>query len=193
MPNWFAFLSYVSIAAFTPGPNNVTCMNNGIKIGLRKSIGYNFGVWIGYGLMNLATALFGAGLYASFPAAKPYIQWVGAGYLVWLAWQVFRSSHNSKEAGIVPHTFWPSFFIQFINVKAIFFALTTNSTFVVPYFKGFWVLFLVSFGISFISFISTIVWTLFGSLFEGFLTRHEKLSNALMALLLLYSALMLFL
>ena len=193
MLNWMAFLSYVFISAYTPGPNNITCMNNGIRMGLRKSLGYCFGVFAGYFVMMMLLSAFGSRIWSEFPTIKPVIQGLGALYLLWLAYTVWISTGKKDSDNVAPHTFWPSFFIQFLNIKGVFFAFTTSTTFVVPYFSNWILITLVIALVSGIGFSATIVWGLFGSIFQEFLLKHEKVSNIIMALLLVYCAVMLFL
>ncbi|MGL5254322.1 MAG: LysE family transporter [Brevinema sp.] len=193
MLNWAAFLSYIFISAYTPGPNNITCMNNGIRMGLRKSIGYCFGVLVGSFVMMMLLSTFGSHLWKEFPSIKPVIQGLGALYLLWLAHSVWTSTGKSNVENVAPHTFWPSFFIQFINIKGIFFAFTTSTTFIVPNFDSWTMITLMTILISSIGFSGAIVWGLFGSIFQKFLLKHEKTSNTVMALLLVYCAIMLFL
>ncbi len=45
MPNFSAFLSYVIITTFTPGPNNIMSMSNASRYGFRKSLPFNVGVF----------------------------------------------------------------------------------------------------------------------------------------------------
>ncbi|HWJ02835.1 MAG TPA: lysine transporter LysE, partial [Verrucomicrobiae bacterium] len=37
MPNFAAFLSYVLVTSFTPGPNNIMSMSNASRYGFKKS------------------------------------------------------------------------------------------------------------------------------------------------------------
>ena len=48
MPNVFAFLSYVVVTTFTPGPNNVMSMSNASRYGFRRSMRFTTGVCAGF-------------------------------------------------------------------------------------------------------------------------------------------------
>lgn len=48
MPNVFAFLSYVALTTFTPGPNNIMSMSNASRFGLRRSMRFTVGVCAGF-------------------------------------------------------------------------------------------------------------------------------------------------
>ena len=66
--------------------------------------------------------------------------------------------------------------------------------YVIPYYHGQWgVLFLFAILLSFIGFLATLSWTAFGSAFRKLFTDHAKVVNTIMALLLVYCAVSLFL
>jgi threonine/homoserine/homoserine lactone efflux protein len=83
--------------------------------------------------------------------------------------------------------------LQFVNPKVILYGITTVSTFIVPYYKSAFVLTGFSAILAFIGFVSTCCWALFGSMFQRFLIKNDKLVNTIMALLLVYCAVSLFL
>jgi threonine/homoserine/homoserine lactone efflux protein len=41
MPNPLAFLAYILVTAYTPGPNNILSMSNGSMYGFKKSFPFN--------------------------------------------------------------------------------------------------------------------------------------------------------
>ena len=42
--NFFAFITYVVVTTFTPGPNNMMAMSNGLQDGFRKTLRFLAGV-----------------------------------------------------------------------------------------------------------------------------------------------------
>ena len=83
--------------------------------------------------------------------------------------------------------------LQFVNVKVIIFAVTTMSTFVLPHVRSLPALVLFAFGLAGTAFVSVNCWAAFGAAFSRALRRHERAANAVMALLLVYCALSLYL
>lgn len=97
MPNPFAFLSYVMLTTFTPGPNNIMSMSTASKYGFRKSLRFTSGVFAGFCLFMatvsfVATsswALFGS-IFERFLAQNGrVIAWIMAGLLVYCAVSLF--------------------------------------------------------------------------------------------------------
>src|SRR5690554_3087274 len=97
MPNFTAFISYVFITTFTPGPNNIMSMSNSSRYGLKKSIHFNYGVYAGFFLILVLSNFFSMTLFSFIPMIKPYMTFVGAAYILWLAWKTFRSNPPTEK------------------------------------------------------------------------------------------------
>ncbi|MDR2700809.1 MAG: LysE family transporter [Spirochaetaceae bacterium] len=92
----------------------------------------------------------------------------------------------------VPGSFIIGALLQFINPKMILYGITVMSSYILPYYKEIPILVIFVFLLSLMSFISTICWALFGSLFSVMFNKHKKLLDIIMAILLLYCAISLF-
>ncbi|MDF2944907.1 MAG: amino acid transporter LysE [Herbinix sp.] len=194
MPNFTAFLSYVLISTFTPGPNNIMSMSNASRYGFKKSIFFNVGVFFGFFIIIVLCSIFSVSLYSLIPSIKPIMTGIGAVYILWLAWKTYRSKpHSEGDNQKSTNTFWSGLLLQFVNPKVILYGITTVSTFVVPYYRSFLILIGFSALLAFIGFISTCCWSLFGALFQTLLMKHDKMINTIMALLLVYCVFTLFL
>ena len=188
MPNLTAFLSYVFITTFTPGPNNIMAMSNAGRYGFKKSIPFNTGVFFGFLIIMVLSSFLSVTLYNLIPSIKPIMTFIGAVYILWLAWKIYNSKPHTEEKQSHTNTFIAGLLLQFVNVKVIIYCITIVSTFIVPYYKSYIALGLFSLFLPFVSFLSTCSWAMFGSVFQKFLVKNEKTVNIIMALLLIYSA-----
>jgi threonine/homoserine/homoserine lactone efflux protein len=119
---------------------------------------------------------------------------IGAVYILWLAWKTYKSSpHGSNEDEKHTNTFLSGLLLQFVNPKVILYGITTVSTFIVPYYRSLFTLAVFSAILAFVGFTSTICWALFGSIFQKLLVKNDKAVNIIMAMLLIYCAVSLFL
>lgn len=192
MFNWFNYLSYILIIAVTPGPNNIMSMTHASRRGLRKSFPFNLGVWAGFILVMLLCTAFCSTLSTLIPKIQPVMLIIGAAYMLYLAWKTFRSSSVSeKEAGSA--TFLSGFVLQFLNPKVILAGIVSIQTYILPYYQGkiaplcfFAVLYATT------GFLCTLLWALFGSVLRTLFSRYAKVTNTIMALLLVYCAIALF-
>ncbi|MGD9570131.1 MAG: LysE family transporter [Sedimentibacter sp.] len=189
MPNFSAFLSYVIITTFTPGPNNIMSMTNASKYGFKKSLPFNVGVFFGFFVIIALCSFFSATLFNLIPSIKPIMTYIGVAYILWLAWKTYKSEpHGNKENGKSTNTFFAGFILQFVNLKVILYGITIVSTFIIPYYNSALMLAFFSAILAFVGFVSTCCWSLFGSILQKFFVNHSKAVNIVMALLLVYCA-----
>ncbi|WP_263862325.1 LysE family translocator [Bacillus aerolatus] len=100
------------------------------------------------------------------------------------------SGKNSKD---VHSSFLSGFIFQIINVKSILFFLTVMSAFILPFnhsLKS--IVFYLTLAI-FLGWLALLLWSGFGSIFKKFFAKHDKSFRLIMCLLLVYSAITIFL
>jgi threonine/homoserine/homoserine lactone efflux protein len=192
VPNAFAFISYVALTTFTPGPNNIMAMANASRHGLKRSMRFTLGVCAGFFLIVGLSIMFTIALYAAIPTIKPVMTVIGAGYILWLAYKTVTSSpHGEKSSG--ESTFLSGMLLQFLNPKAILYGITAASTFIVPYYHAVPVLVGFAAALALVSLASTSLWALFGSVFQRFMATNHRAVGYVMGALLVYCAVSLFL
>ena len=191
MPNVLAFLSYVAITSFTPGPNNIMSMANASRFGLGRSMRFTLGVCAGFFLIVGISIAFTVVLYRAIPAIKPVMTVIGATYILWLAWKTATTSPHDEKAG--QSTFLSGMLLQFLNPKAILYGITAASTFIVPYYHSAPVFIGFAAALALVSLTSTSLWALFGSVFQRFMLKNHRVVGYVMAALLVYCAVSLFL
>lgn len=188
MFSWSAFLAYAYIATITPGPNNLMSWGNGMRRGFFRALPFNFGVLAGFLIVMLACALVSTALAEVLPAVLLPMRILGAGYLAWLAWTVWRST-GSAAASERSAEFRTGFFLQFVNVKIYFYGVIAMQNFVLPAYQGeHAAVALFAALLALIGFLNTLCWSAFGTLFEALFRTHAKLLNGIMAAGLLWCA-----
>ena len=188
--NFMAFFSYVFLAVFTPGPNNIMAMTNASKYGFRGALPFNAGVFLGMSVILSCCAVFCSLLYEFIPAVKPAMLCLGAAYILWLAWTVWRDKPHEERGGALSrtNTVASGAMLQFVNVKVISCGLSIMASFVLPHYRdplpitGFVLL------IAALCFVSNCCWAAFGAAFDRLFKQHGRFLNAAMALLLVYCA-----
>ena len=194
MPNFTAFISYVLVTTFTPGPNTIMSMSNASRYGFKNSILFNVGVFFGFFIIMFLSSLFSVTLFSLIPSIKQIMTFIGAAYILWLAYKTYNSKPHDEEKGQRrTNTLSAGLLLQFVNIKVILYGITLMSTFIVPYYKSVPVLAGFAVMLAFTAFVATCCWALLGSAFQRFLSKNQRAVNAIMALLLVYCALSLFL
>lgn len=187
--NIAAFLTFTLLTAYTPGPNNILAMSNTSKYGLKKSFRVIQGIFTGFLSVMILCSFLSVVLVNIIPRIKPVMTYVGAAYILWLAWHVVKSKSQSKEEDIEEaDSFITGFILQFVNVKIILYGLTAIPTFVLPFYSSFFsigafTLLITIFGCS-----GVFAWAVFGAVFQRFFERYRITVNIIMASLLVYSA-----
>lgn len=140
----------------------------------------------------LLCTLFCSLLSALLPKVKLPLLIVGAAYLLWLAWHTFRSSSALSE----DHSrsgFLSGLVLQFLNPKIYVYGIVSLEAYILPWYVG-QLLPLIGFALllAFIGFAFTLCWSAFGSLFRVLFSKYARITNTIMALLLVYCAVALF-
>lgn len=188
MFNWFSFLTYAVVTAVTPGPNNIMSMSNGSRKGFKRALPFNFGIGVGFSIVMLLCTAFCSLLSTLIPKIKTPMLIIGAVYMLYLAWETFRSG-DSIEENHSKEGFVSGLLLQFINPKIYIYCIMSMEAYILPYYQGQFIP-LVGFALllAFIGFAFTVCWSAFGSLFRLMFSKHAKVVNTIMALLLVYCA-----
>ena len=189
--DWAAMLLYIAVSSVTPGPNNLMALYLGAHYGLagaRKFIVGSMGAVLVKLLLCGALNLM---LAAVIPALVPYLKWLGALYMLYLAFVMlrsgFRAQGEEKESG-GESTYLSGILLQCLNIKSWVFALSVFSTFVIPYTTSLRVMLAVVLASLAMLVASTLLWTVCGSVLRRVYNEHRKVFSVLCAASLVYCA-----
>ena len=121
---------YYFVMYATPGANNSILTASGIKFGFVRSVPNIIGFSSGHGI-QLALVCFGLGsLFLQFPILLEVLKYIGACYLLYLAWKMFGSLNISRtEEKSSPLKYYEAILFQFVNPKAWVICITAVSLF----------------------------------------------------------------
>jgi|TARA_B110000263_G_scaffold242875_1_gene248901 threonine/homoserine/homoserine lactone efflux protein len=182
---------YYVIMYATPGPNNSILTASGIKFGFVKTVPNILGIPTGHGI-QLTLVCFGLGsLFLQFPFLLSILKYIGAAYLLYLAWKMFGSLKvETKEDKSAPLSYQDAIFFQFVNPKAWVICITAVSLFY-PAKENIFVgtLFMVVMS-TIINIPSISIWAIGGSIIRKYLNNHrfKKTIEWLLAFLLIGTA-----
>lgn len=127
-----ALLMFCTAMSFSPGPNTTLSTALAANGGLRRALGFCLAVPTGWTLLMLATGLGLGALITGVPALRWAVKAGGAGYMLWLAWRLARTSQLTQvDSARLNVTFWQGVGLQFLNIKAWMLALTLTAGWVV--------------------------------------------------------------
>jgi threonine/homoserine/homoserine lactone efflux protein len=186
--NFLAFGMYVFVTTFTPGPNNLMAMSNGLHTGFRRTIRFLFGVFAGFIVVMSVCAIANFAFMKLLPSIHNWLNLFGAAYMIYLAIHVMRSKPHMDEDNEGLNTFTAGFSMQLINPKAILFGITVFSNFIIPTYQSIPQLIFFSMFLAIVALIATSCWAYFGVLFRTFFAKYDRVINIAMGLLLIYTA-----
>ncbi|MDO3680322.1 LysE family translocator [Paenibacillus ehimensis] len=182
-----SFLIYCVIVTFTPGPTNIALLSIAQNARRKEAFRYIWGVTAAFGVLLAASVMLNNALAAVMPKILAFMQIIGCMYILYLAYQVYKmdiSGDSTKQAA----TFMTGFLMQFVNPKVWLFTMTVIPSYVMPYYKSQLVLSIFVLVITIVAFLALVTWVIFGMVFKRFLQKHLKMTNIILALLLVYSA-----
>jgi threonine/homoserine/homoserine lactone efflux protein len=185
-----AFVIFAVVMFFTPGPNNIMLLSSGLTYGFRPTIPHIVGITVGFAFMIAAVGLGLGTIFIAYPVLQTILKYVGAAYLIYLAWQIgtaeLSAPEQDKKRG--PMTFWGAAMFQWVNAKGWVMVISTITAYAAI--AAFPWNIAIQVGISLIlGAASCSVWALFGTALRPVLTSRAAVRafNVVMALLLLAS------
>ncbi len=189
-----ALVLFVVSVTFSPGPNNIMSATIGMMHGYPKTLRFILGVVCGFAIIMLLGATVANALLAVVPAIQPLLRYVGAAYILWLAWVTWshRDDIGSQRDADLTRSqgFAGGFALQFANPKAMTYALVMYSTFLSGILRDIPLVLLSAAVLAGVAFISTSMWALAGSGIRRWLKsdRQRAIAAAVLAAALVYTA-----
>ncbi len=185
-----AFTLFAFVTSITPGPNNMMLLASGVNFGFSRTLPHMLGISVGFFVLVLAVG-FGLGsVFKAWPVLYTILRYVGAAYLLYLAWKIATSgpaSDNVDSQG-KPLSFISAALFQWVNPKAWIMAIGAISTYT-PMQGYFYNVVVISAVFALINLPSVGVWAGFGSLLRNVLRDPLglRIFNGVMAALLVAS------
>lgn len=177
------------VTVWSPGPNNIMLLSTASKYGIKKNLKFMLGIWTGSLTLMVLCGIFCRILTAIIPGIQPVMKYIGAAYLLYLAYLTFRRLPPEEgDTGKEP-SYIMGIILQLVNVKIIVYGLTMFSSFILPYVHQPLLLLMFAFYLMILGAIGNLIWAFAGNILKRFYSSHYKLMNIFMALLLVWCAL----
>ncbi len=184
-----ALVGFALAMSITPGPNNTMLLASGVNFGFRRTVPHMLGITVGCISMVLLVGLGLGGLFAAYPVFYHVLRYVGAAYLLVLAWRIARSGPpRTGEGAGRPMAAWQAVAFQYVNPKAWMMAVGAVTTYAPR--EGFVRnIAVVALVFAVVNLPAIALWAGFGAVLRGWLDRPARVRafNVAMALLLVLS------
>lgn len=187
-PVLISFLAYAFTTALTPGPNNFLTLNTVSRFGIKRSGPMMVGILCGIGVIMLITAILSSLLAAWIPQLSVIARYLGAAYILYLAYRLFTSPAPSVDPTQKAPRFVTGLGLQFLNVKIILYAIMSLNSFVLPITSDPLIVASYALLLTSISGISLVIWAALGVALTRLMQKHYRIINTILALILLESA-----
>ena len=177
-----SFLLYCYVGAITPGPANLCSLSTALRYGKGPALRQWRGLFTGFAIVSLASVLATYFLGAVLNQYVGVLSWVGASYLLWMAWHTLRSSAGPEGQAPEAPGFLTGLLVQLTNVKIMVFCLMAMASFVLPYTGSFWALLAVGLFLPFTGPVCNLVWLFAGASLQKLFARHRRTVDVAMAL-----------
>ncbi len=188
---WLPFMTFIIIANFTPGPNNITSASIGVNRGFKKALIFIIGVLIGV----ISVMTFGGYLISllseDYKEYISYLKYPGAIYIIYLSYSILKSrSSDIQYKKIKELNTIDGVILQLFNPKLITYSILIYTTYLLPIAYNIFYVFLSAAFLSVFTLLATMSWALFGKIISRFLKNEKqyKLINTVLSLLLIYTA-----
>jgi cysteine/O-acetylserine efflux protein len=186
----FSLISYILISSFTPGPSNISSASLAVLHGYKNTLKYQAGLALGVFLLMLLSGWLSSSLLHIFPALEPILRYIGAAYILYLAFGILKASYTFTEKDAKPLGFVHGLMLQILNPKLTVYAFTLFSAFLASITRSFIPLAFICVLLALTSFCATSMWALCGTSIKDYLhsPRLKTTVNILLSLSLVYSA-----
>ena len=142
------------------------------------------GIFAGYYVVQAICAALVFGVSSLLPNFLHVLQYVGAAYILWLAWHIACSKPQTDEMS-KSASFMQGFMLQFVNVKINLFGITALTAYITAYSNELHVFLLFEMIIATIGTIATITWIGLGVVIQKYYFKYYRIINIILALTLL--------
>jgi threonine/homoserine/homoserine lactone efflux protein len=184
------FALFALVTSITPGPNNTMLLASGVNFGFNRTIPHMLGITCGFFVLVVAVG-FGLGaVFQTYPLLYTVLRYVGAAYLLYLAWKIAHSGpvSESQQSEGKPISYLGAAAFQWVNPKAWIMAIGAISTYT-PMQGYFTNVIVIAAVFALINLPSVSIWAACGTLLRNVLKdrRWLRLFNWGMAALLVVS------
>lgn len=180
-------LLYILIVGYTPGPANIYSLTCAMKYGRKQALVMWRGLLTGFTIAVIGMAVLSHLLGEALGDYVAYLKYLGAAYILWLAFQIYRES-GAKVKSARLCTYWSGLVMQLTNAKMLLFDLTVFSLFVLPYSDSLIDMFPVAALLLLAGPGANLLWLLAGDYLRHIFGKYQKQVDIVMALLLVLCA-----
>lgn len=183
-----ALLTQLLLVGFAPGPANIFALSVSLRYGRKDAMKVWYGLLTGFTIAAVIAAAMAHLLGTMMGKYVAYIKYLGAAYILFLAYKTLRST-GIKDEEDQSCTFVSGMVVQLTNAKMIVFDLMAFNMFVLPYSNRFSDLLVLVLFLEIAGPGANLAWLLAGGFLNRFFRDYKRQTSIVMAILLALCAL----
>ena len=176
-----SFLVYCFVGAITPGPANLCSLSAALRYGRGPALRQWRGLFTGFFIDSMGAVALTWLLGAALSQHVGMLSWVGAVYLLWMAWHMLRSSGGTAAEDPAAPSFRTGLLVNLTNVKVIVFCIAALGSYVLPYHSSLPALLAVGLFLPFTGPVCNLVWLFAGASLQKLFASHRRAVDVVMA------------
>lgn len=177
-----SFLIYCFVGGITPGPANLCSLGAALRYGRGPALRQWRGLFCGFFLDAMGAVALTWLLGTALDEYVGMLSWLGAAYLLWMAWHMLRPGAGGPDRDPAAPSFLTGLLVNLTNVKVIIFCITALAGYVLPYNPSLWALLPVGIFLPFTGPVCNLVWLFAGASLQTLFANHRRTVDIVMAL-----------
>ena len=177
-----SFLIYCFVGGITPGPANLCSLSAALRYGRDPALRQWRGLFCGFFLDAMGAVALTWLLGAALDEYVGMLSWLGAAYLLWMAWHMLRPGAGGPDRDPAAPSFLTGLLVNLTNVKVIIFCIPALAGYVLPYNPSLWALLPVGIFLPFTGPVCNLVWLFAGASLQRLFANYRKTVDLVMAL-----------
>ncbi|NOI68601.1 LysE family translocator [Vibrio sp. 99-8-1] len=169
-----ALVLFAISISITPGAGNIALLGISSRYGFAAAMPFVLGNAVGIIIVLAGSSVGLVGLFTVYPSLHAILKFVGAAYLLYLAWSISKQKIDTSISSH-PSGFLSGVFIQVVNPKGWVAALTVFSQFISSTDNYLLQVLIIITTMMMCGLISMVLWAYFGSMIKGFIQCQKKM------------------
>lgn len=169
-----SFLVYCYVGAITPGPANLCSLSAALCYGRGPALRQWRELFTGFFLVSMGSVAVTYFLGAVLDRYVGLLSWLGAAYLLRMAWHTLRSSEDPAKREAEAPGFLRGVLVQLTNVKVMVFCMVALSSYVLPYTRSLRSLLLTGLFLPFTGPVANLAWLFAGAALQKLFAEHRR-------------------
>ncbi|MGN0213535.1 MAG: LysE family transporter [Muribaculaceae bacterium] len=177
-------LLQILVVGYTPGPANVYALAMSLRHGKRAALVMWCGLLVGFSVAATVLAVLTHLLGEAVGQYLVWLKYVGAAYLLWLAYRLARGGAAAGDTQAGECSFVSGMLVQITNAKILMFDLMVYFTYVLPYSNRLSSLIEAAAWLLLAGPGANLLWLLAGAYLRRFFSRHQRRVEVISAIAL---------